>query len=431
MRSHPLLLLLVLSLAAGCAAAGGGEADETTAQRVRAPDAGSPPGPLVVLGAVDRGFGEAGIAALPHAGVEPRDLLVQPDGKIVIVGSLFVDPPGRFEGYVYRYLPSGALDPGFDGDGVVLLTGDGLGATSAALDARGKLVLGGNTGDRERPARVWRLEADGARDRGFGQDGELALPAEAAFIDHVAVAPDGAIHVLGMAFEEALYVTRLLEDGTVDPAYRAGPVVVKDFFLHAAAPLADGSWILAGAVDPFPHRAGEGRTIDLARLGPDGAQDTGFGDGGLVEVAADYVGTASTEGDRLLVGLVEDGRARVEARSLGGRLDPGFGDGGSTPLGRTTGVHRVLAAPDGTLVIAVGDSNRLSLHRAGADGAVVDPPWVSALPDSVIVDHVEVGLDPAGDDVFVAAVQHRRTPDANGTPWWLVTGTGLVRIPGR
>src|SRR5262245_45741274 len=98
------------ALFSGACAATGGD-PPAAPQRVRAPDAGVPDGPpgLVLPGAVDPTFGQQGIAALPRPGVEPRDMLVTPDGKIVIVGSLFADDETHFEGYVFRYLPDGSL----------------------------------------------------------------------------------------------------------------------------------------------------------------------------------------------------------------------------------------------------------------------------------------------------------------------------------
>ena len=397
--------------------------------RVRAPDAGA--GALVVPGAVDPSFGQRGIVALPVPGVEPRGMVVAPDGTIVIVGSVFVDATSSFEGYVFRLLGDGSLDASFDGGGVHRIAGRNVSALSVALGPTGEIVVGGAC-DCEPSARIWRLRPDGSPDPGFASGGELALDAEAAFIDNVSVEPDGAIRALGLAMTEGLYAARVLGDGRLD---HGGVVPVGDFILHAATPGRDGSWILGGAVDTSPEDRGRTtRTTDLARIAPDGTLDLGFGSGGFVALDADDLSTAVIVGDRVLLGLgrYDDeptARSRVEARLADGRLDEGFGQGGATDLGRAANVFAILAHADGALEVVAGDERQLAIHRRRAGGAALGEPWRSSLPDRVWLDHLAVALDPRSGDLLAAAIQHHRVLDAAGTPWWRVAGTGLFRVP--
>src|SRR5205807_7981192 len=72
-------------------------------------------------------------------------VLVAPDGRIVVAGSVMDSPmgsPGSFA--LARYNPDGSPDRGFGTGGQVITPGLGLAAT-AALQADGKIVVvGGN-----------------------------------------------------------------------------------------------------------------------------------------------------------------------------------------------------------------------------------------------------------------------------------------------
>lgn len=77
-----------------------------------------------------------------------KDLVVQPDGRIVVVGSARVSPVGDGDFALARYRPGGALDLSF-GDGGRVETDvsayDSLG--SVALSGDGRIVVSGATGN--------------------------------------------------------------------------------------------------------------------------------------------------------------------------------------------------------------------------------------------------------------------------------------------
>lgn len=416
-------MALAALVAAGCAVAGEPAPPE---RRVRAPDAGvaavdaAVPGQLVLPGPVDPGFGTRGIVAFPVAGVEPRDMVVAPDGKIVVVGSIFVDASSSFEGYVFRFLPDGSLDESFAGDGVHRIDAKNPYAASVALAPGGGIVVGGSC-DCEAPGRIWRLRDDGALDDGFAAGGVLVLGPEASFIDDLTVDADGTIRGLGLALTDGLYAARVTPGGRVE---HEGAVPVGDFYLHAAAPRPDGSWLLAGNLDDDPHGRLR-RTTNLARLAPDGTLDSAFG---FVAIDADQVDAARLAGERLLLGSGTDGAQRVEARRLDGSLDPSFGQTGIAELGRAAQVYAILTRADGALDVVTGDDRNLTIHRRRADGAAAGEPWKSTLPKDVWLDHLVVATDPRSGALLAAAVQHHPTVDAQGNTWWMVAGTGLVRI---
>src|SRR5687767_5712293 len=162
--NHRLAVMLLLG---GCAVA-----EDAGERRVRAPDAGvaTDGGQLVVPGPVDVSFGQRGLVTFPVPGVEPRDMVIDAEGRIVVAGWIFIDATSSFEGYVFRFLPDGSLDRGFDGDGVHRIAGKNPFAATIALAPDGKIVVGGSC-DCDAPARIWRLRADGSPDPSFASGG--------------------------------------------------------------------------------------------------------------------------------------------------------------------------------------------------------------------------------------------------------------------
>ena len=112
-------------------------------------------------GAVDNSWNGDGVVALAlgdgGALSKANDVVVQPDGKVVAVGSTVNS--GRSVMVVVRFLATGALDTSFgiDGTGVVLLpvataTAD---ANAVALQADGKILVGGHGDQDWAIARFW------------------------------------------------------------------------------------------------------------------------------------------------------------------------------------------------------------------------------------------------------------------------------------
>lgn len=130
------------------------------------------PALAVTPGTLDPTFGVGGIAALPnvtvHPGAEPTAVLVQPDGKIVVAGTVwFADVDEEFA--VWRYLPNGTRDTTFGTKGAVIGYGkgtDSTGARAAALWADGRIVIATEES-------IVVLRSNGTRDASFGAGGVL------------------------------------------------------------------------------------------------------------------------------------------------------------------------------------------------------------------------------------------------------------------
>ena len=385
-----------------------------------------------------------------------NDMLIQPDGKIVLVGSAIVELGNGHTEYAIRRLnPNGSPDTGFGTGGLALVdfNADGKGPTSSAsgvaLQPDGKIVVVGSTGkDAATRASAARLNKDGSLDNTFGPgedegSGRVIL-LQAPEASDVAVDSSGRILVAGPWTNAAAFstgpdfsVTSLNGDGSVDAGFNAGsnnPVRVS-FGAGPDAPQRiavqpDGRIVLAGFTvagdsDAALTRVVPGTGID-AGFGSGGKQTYGFGagsddsaedvliePGGKIDVAG--FGTAAdnftltrltaagqldnslngsntvdvdfggvdqanaialqSNGKILLAG--DNGHDIAVARiQPGGALDSTFGAGGKTTLnlGDLAQGNAMALQADGRIVVAgtVGDDMfvvRLQGDSAAAGGA--------------------------------------------------------------
>ena len=122
-------------------------------------------------GALDKTFAGSGKKRINFGGVdEPRALLVQTNGRIVVAGG---GAPGR-NFCVARLRANGTLDPAFGSRGkkVIDFAGGADGAYGAALQADGKILLAGDSDFR---VAVARLNPNGTLDGSFSGDGKTTF----------------------------------------------------------------------------------------------------------------------------------------------------------------------------------------------------------------------------------------------------------------
>lgn len=128
-------------------------------------------GRLSAGGVFDRRFGNRGHRFVDDVarGAEVGAVVTLADGRIDVIGS------GRRDdsSFALRLLPHGRLDPAFGNRGIVYMKSPGLRVAGAAVDGRGRLVIGGITpvkeGYRENTRlTVLRRLASGRPDRTFG-----------------------------------------------------------------------------------------------------------------------------------------------------------------------------------------------------------------------------------------------------------------------
>lgn len=191
-------------------------------------------------GSLDTSFSGDGIATAPLAGTSgslASQVLVQPDGKIVLTGSSTAQGASGSvtSATVVRLLPDGTPDTLFGNGGVVL--DSLLSAYRAVLQPDGRIVLAGSPNwDLE----VVRLNPDGSLDTSFHGTGRFAGITTSIngsknymMLRSLLLQPDGRIVVGGFSALSYSRMVRLLPDGSVDSSFGVQGVAavqgVKEF----------------------------------------------------------------------------------------------------------------------------------------------------------------------------------------------------------
>jgi len=193
-------------------------------------------------GTPDATFGNGGQVSTDFLGLEDDafSVLIQPDGKIVAVGSAN-DPATFYDFAAVRYLSNGTLDTTFGVAGKVHTDfGDQNfdRARSAALQPDGRIVAAGfaisQNGGIQNFA-VTRYTSNGVLDTSFGTDGmtQIDFGSCCQSANKVLLQPDGKIITVGYANTESsdsdFLLARLTSDGPLDPTFGAGGKVRTSF----------------------------------------------------------------------------------------------------------------------------------------------------------------------------------------------------------
>ena len=283
--------------------------------------------------------------------------MVQPNGRIVEIGSTVVD--GVRQLAMIRFLPDGSPDPSFgahnSGRRIIAIRGE-PGPIDIALQPDGKILVA-------EPMTVFRYEADGTPDRAFGDRGRAVISSP-QFLDEgaaIGVGGDGSIIVGGSIVvpgsEVDFALVRLSPDGRMDHSFGRDGVATVDFggrtdWLHDLTIGGRGRVVVGGSVFrhlPPPPGSDDGglqSLMGVARLLVDGTRDSGFGRGGRtlvrffpgVEAKLAGLDSLAVQGDGSLVlaGRGYSPRVGLFARlHRGGELDETFGRNGRVVL-RTT-----------------------------------------------------------------------------------------------
>src|SRR5205807_3210130 len=170
-------------------------------------------------GATQTAVGEASAAS---------DLLLEPDGKIVAVGTTgrLWDPAAQTEFALVRYKATGSLDPSFGAGGIATTQfGPHPWAASAVRQPDGKIVVGGGTG---KAFGLARYTSNGSLDPSFGSGGRTTISGDGATA--VALQPDGKIVAVGSYGNRHGYeLVRLRANGSVDPTFGEQGIVRTTF----------------------------------------------------------------------------------------------------------------------------------------------------------------------------------------------------------
>ena len=231
----------------------------------------------------DASFGLRGeIVGLRDAsplGNNGRDLIVLPDGKIVVAA--YEWSPQGFAGrrVLTRFNTDGSRDLAF---GFEQEEQEGQ-LQTLLLQSDGKLVVGGTSGPF---GYVSRHNADGSADISFGENGQTAPTAQTARIRDIGLQKNSEYVALG---EQRLW--RYTADGVLDPDFAETALGLDesytrpDFFSLGILP--DNKILVTGTIGSIvPSPSGQGRTINrlllVARFQDNGLLDPDFHTDGLL-----------------------------------------------------------------------------------------------------------------------------------------------------
>ena len=323
----------------------------------------------------DGGDGTAWLSSGTTFLSDPEEIVVQADGKIVVVGNFAV----------VRLTPDGRPDPTFGTNGAVRTVASAGGPLtttsghfySAAIQLDGKILLAGTnvSGSVSNTDFVLaRLNTDGTWDSSFGTGGAVYTNIDGTDTGYdVALQPDGKIVMGGSTRFTGETVTRFAAarynpDGGLDTSFAGDGTYTADLFptlnheiAYGVALQSDGKIVLAGS-------CGFSSTTDFAaaRLNTDGTVDTSFGTNGSgaydmgVNSSIAY-SVAIDAADRIVLGGWGFTMHYAVARlTPSGALDIAFdGDGkkvtlvGESAAGQNNQTARDVAIrPDGTIVMS-------------------------------------------------------------------------------
>lgn len=364
-------------------------------------------------GTVDTTFGDSGFVLMgnnyPTFSVG-NDIVLQPNGKILVAGVAYPDGGLGPDFGVVRYNPNGSVDTTFGVNGFAITQVGTLGgyAESMALQSDGKIVVGGNSWNgSDFDMMLTRYLPNGSLDTAFGTNGLFRIDfGSTDVLSEVLIQPNGTILVAGNATINTDYqfaVARLNADGSPDLTFDGDGKLTTDFgpddeHGSAMALLPDGRILVGG----FSNNSTQ---FFMSRYLPDGTYDVTFdGDG---RVSGNF---GSTIDNRILSLVVQsNGNIIATGDRIGqsydlvvarfrpdGSLDSAFGGGDGfvvtqfqSGAGYDSGVSVVLQA-DGQILVSGGtvnnDLSSMALARysnVGSSGPVVlGAPGVSVGQDA-------------------------------------------------
>jgi uncharacterized delta-60 repeat protein len=289
-----------------------------------------------------------------------RDMLVQPDGKLVLAGDC--DVPQAESLCIARLLPNGALDLGFGPNATGRFSfedyTDGyppfgtLGGHGLLRQPDGRLLLAGH-GEFNGPnnqtivvGTLARLSADGQLELTGSQGTYASLyfsndwgdPNQGDWVEAVALQPDGKIVVAGGGYRPGadpanrdFGVMRLNADRSIDSGFGSNGAKLiafdqggtNDDFGEALALQADGKIVIVGYAQ-VTSGADTAKNVAVARLNPDGSFDSGFGNSGRIWFRGYYANNPALDAIAYAVKIDSQGRIVIAGLSQFNGQDSDF-----------------------------------------------------------------------------------------------------------
>ena len=254
-------------------------------------------------GSLDTSFGNGGIVTTNFPeGSYASSVALQADGKIIAAGTVFVDfiigEPSNTDFALARYNSDGTLDTSFGSGGQVSTDFFGMedDAFSVLIQPDGKIVAVGSANN---PATYYdfaavRYLSNGTIDTTFGVAGKVSTDFGDQNFDRAhsaALQPDGRIVAAGFAISQNggvqnFAVARYTSNGLLDTTFSRDGITQIDFgnccqSAYQVLLQSDGKIITVG----YANTEDSDSDFLLARLNPRGSLDTTFGVGGKVRTS--------------------------------------------------------------------------------------------------------------------------------------------------
>lgn len=234
-----------------------------------------------------------------------RAVIVQPDGKIVVVGASYTGfDPHDFG--VVRYNSDGTLDNSFDTDGKVSTDLQNFSdfAYGVLIQPDGKIIVAGSSSSgSDNDFALVRYNADGSLDNSFDTDGKVITNFGSASDNALAIGlqSDGKIILAGFysnGTDQDIALARYNTNGSLDNTFDSDGKVTLDIAgggndqAHTVAIQSDGKIVVGGFTD------NGGSDFCLIRLNANGSLDNTFDTDGKVTTA---FGGGNDEGNSLII----------------------------------------------------------------------------------------------------------------------------------
>lgn len=256
-------------------------------------------------GTLDPHFGVRGVVTHHNAGggggnENGEAVAVDAQGRIVVAG-YSTNANGALVMTVWRFMPSGALDPSFNGTGFATHNGGGGAnasdqavASSIVIDSNGRILVAGySIAANIWGMAMWRLTDSGSFDTSFGlaaDKGMVRFPAPQSGGTSVALNPNGHIRTVGFTWNGFNWDTALWRYGP-NGAFDAGLGYIYDNRSAGSSSDAVSEDIAVDvAFDPsnrivltgYRTNADGNQDMSVLRFDDDGVPDSAFGTNGMI-----------------------------------------------------------------------------------------------------------------------------------------------------
>ena len=331
-------------------------------------------------GTIDTSFGTGGLVGISFDNFSREgaiDVVVQPDGKIIVVGNVEFGSPA-YDIAAVRLNSNGSLDPSFGNGGKIKIpvsnSNDYANDTILQLDGK-ILIVGAGYNQPNSDILLVRLNSNGTLDTTFNGTGKLIIQLILSVnslnegLNSVIIQPDGKIVAVGCARgpEKGYFlVLRLNSNGSFDNSFDSDGIVTTAIGTQfdcafGVALQSSGKIVAVGS-----SNSGSSDQASIVSYNTNGSLDTSFGTQGKVllenplftrqsfrsviaqndgKIIAVGTSTSSNEDSFLLTRFNADGS-----------FDNGFGNGGKVTVKAapaSSNVNSAFIQPDGKLV-AVG-----------------------------------------------------------------------------